>query len=574
MAAEKASENNSRLKDFSATTPAVRQFMESHTWASSPTTTTAEEFEQVVDLTGWGVACHNDDDDDDTRCTIVETLVVVTEVSGPCWCSMASSLFLLIYFHVERYASRPFVTIVNAHVRDSLPFPAVTICNLNQFHRERVPRNDPRVVDLLRNLSAIKSLAKVVDLPPVPRDQFPLTGERLMEIAVNASHKLNDLFMVCIWKTQPIACDLLFHRTLTDLGFCFTFNSHLSGDRFNATDSRHTSGLQLLLNIEQDKSYYSKFSIAGVKVCVLVRRAVQRNGASREIARLSWEHGETKIRRLPPPFKAFGQSYCLDTKRDDYKSPLTRYQNYSYTKSACWQNCFAGRMAKQCGCRYFFEQGDDPLCSIDDLEECYLPYSEQISMEDNENCNCSTPCEEVHYLSSLSSTVLASTFVVKQLINSSIIKKKASIRTCLFPRDNFIHLEIHYETLTESEIYQKEEMTVMSILGHNPAIILLTVQGTLEDTWACAWVPASCLLSSCWRWGFFSSADVFAASSQALGPRPLVLALLCLCTEILAVYLPLGGSTFDVEKGLKNKVSDISDRIEQTEGSENKRDGK
>lgn len=56
--------------------------------------------------------------------------------------------------------------------------------------------------------------------------------------------------------------------------------------------------------------------------------------------------------------------------------------------------------------------------------------------------------------------------------------------------------------------------------------------------------------------------------------QPLVLALLCLCTEILAVYLPLGGSTFDVEKGLKNKVSDISDRIEQTEGSENKRDGK
>ncbi|XP_025087242.1 acid-sensing ion channel 1-like [Pomacea canaliculata] len=427
MAAEKASENNSRLKDFSATTPAVRQFMESHTWASSPTTTTAEE------------------------------------VSGPCWCSMASSLFLLIYFHVERYASRPFVTIVNAHVRDSLPFPAVTICNLNQFHRERVPRNDPRVVDLLRNLSAIKSLAKVVDLPPVPRDQFPLTGERLMEIAVNASHKLNDLFMVCIWKTQPIACDLLFHRTLTDLGFCFTFNSHLSGDRFNATDSRHTSGLQLLLNIEQDKSYYSKFSIAGVKVLfhepeevpLLINKGIVVGPGTFTAVAMRRE----KIRRLPPPFKAFGQSYCLDTKRDDYKSPLTRYQNYSYTKSACWQNCFAGRMAKQCGCRYFFEQGDDPLCSIDDLEECYLPYSEQISMEDNENCNCSTPCEEVHYLSSLSSTVLASTFVVKQLINSSIIKKKASIR------DNFIHLEIHYETLTESEIYQKEEMTVMSILG-------------------------------------------------------------------------------------------------------------
>ncbi|XP_025086797.1 stress protein DDR48-like [Pomacea canaliculata] len=36
--------------------------------------------------------------------------------------------------------------------------------------------------------------------------------------------------------------------------------------------------------------------------------------------------------------------------------------------------------------------------------------------------------------------------------------------------------------------------------------------------------------------------------------KPLVLALLCLCTEILAVYLPLGGSTFDVEKGLKNKT--------------------
>lgn len=38
----KPAKTTPRLRAFSATTPAVRQFMESHTWASSPTTITAE----------------------------------------------------------------------------------------------------------------------------------------------------------------------------------------------------------------------------------------------------------------------------------------------------------------------------------------------------------------------------------------------------------------------------------------------------------------------------------------------------------------------------------------------------
>lgn len=53
---------------------------------------------------GWLVM--NDDDDDDTRCTIVETLVVVTEVSGPCWCcSWQAASFYSFTFMSS--ASRP-----------------------------------------------------------------------------------------------------------------------------------------------------------------------------------------------------------------------------------------------------------------------------------------------------------------------------------------------------------------------------------------------------------------------------------------------------------------------------------
>ena len=60
---------------------------------------------------------------------------------------------------------------------------------------------------------------------------------------------------------------------------------------------------------------------------------------------------------LPKPYKAFGDAYCLDTRSPDFRTPLTRFRNFTYTESACWRDCYTRRMVEKCGCRFFFDPG-------------------------------------------------------------------------------------------------------------------------------------------------------------------------------------------------------------------------
>ena len=113
--------------------------------------------------------------------------------------SMLCGLISLLYLHFHRYTLYPTVTVVNAHMTDSVPFPAVTICNLNQYHYSRIP-NDPRLRELLYRLSDFAYIKEYSE----DRASFGVmttaesvkveTGEELRNFAMNAAHTLNGMF--------------------------------------------------------------------------------------------------------------------------------------------------------------------------------------------------------------------------------------------------------------------------------------------------------------------------------------------------------------------------------------------
>ena len=115
--------------------------------------------------------------------------------------AMLCSLVALLYMHFQRYTLYPTVTVVKAHMSESVPFPAVTVCNLNQFHFARIP-NDPRLRQLLYRLS---DFAYIKDFLLRNRNAAygggtteetvkVESGEELRGFALNAAHTLRETF--------------------------------------------------------------------------------------------------------------------------------------------------------------------------------------------------------------------------------------------------------------------------------------------------------------------------------------------------------------------------------------------
>ncbi|KAK7495306.1 hypothetical protein BaRGS_00013488 [Batillaria attramentaria] len=280
---------------------------------------------------------------------------------------MVIGLTTLMFLHFQRFSEHPTVTVVSAQVTDILPFPAVTICNLNQFHRNRIPRDE----NLRRLLYRMSDYAYIKDY---------ITSEAVVSNESNADKvdTGDELREFCVYRITSYPCDELFTRTVTDLGVCYTFNADKDRERRNTTDSGSLNGLRVILNIEQDNYYYSTYSQSGIKVVLhepdeapimLNRGFFVRPGTCTDVA-----IRREQTFRLAYPYKAFGHSYCVDTEAADFETPLTRYQNFSYSGITCLRDCFVGRLVEKCGCRHFYEYGTEDFCSVEQLQNCYLPY--------------------------------------------------------------------------------------------------------------------------------------------------------------------------------------------------------
>ena len=185
-----------------------------------------------------------------------------------------------------------------AEFEAEVPFPAVTLCNLNQFFRSRVP-DDPGLRYFIRRSSEYQSLVNDSDHTPATPTLRPtpgtsgnrtndsshdnntspppyvwsnMTGPELSRVVWNAAHKKSEFLYLCAWESRKIPCNEVFEERMTELGVCFTFNDKAGEKRRTSSTFGSWTGLRVLMIVDQDQYYFSKTMQTGIKVSAALLR--------------------------------------------------------------------------------------------------------------------------------------------------------------------------------------------------------------------------------------------------------------------------------------------------------------
>lgn len=107
---------------------------------------------------------------------------------------------------------------VSTNIRD-IPFPAVTICNMNQVKKSFVESLVEKKDKII--LESICTQGDTLD------DDTAIEGKwsYVREFLLNASQPCSAMIKLCKFGMRVIDCEMSFKSVLTDEGLCCTFNS-------------------------------------------------------------------------------------------------------------------------------------------------------------------------------------------------------------------------------------------------------------------------------------------------------------------------------------------------------------
>ncbi|CAH1118446.1 unnamed protein product, partial [Phaedon cochleariae] len=101
----------------------------------------------------------------------------------------------------------------------SIPFPAVTICNMNQ-----VKKTEALKIKADGNPMELKLLNDLCNGNEVDTLSTPYNWTTLRNFLIRVGTSCTDMMKVCEWSSDPKDCDELFNNDLTDEGLCCSFN--------------------------------------------------------------------------------------------------------------------------------------------------------------------------------------------------------------------------------------------------------------------------------------------------------------------------------------------------------------
>ncbi|KAH8361996.1 hypothetical protein KR200_002218 [Drosophila serrata] len=269
------------------------------------------------------------------------------------------------------------------------PFPAVTICNLNQALAKKV-------TNLAKNsmeFAMLQSLCrKQVDLNMVTGN-----SSNWEEFILNISQPCKSMVIACHFGADDYECARLFHPIVTDEGLCCVFNmlqpkfmyrksvplSHRNMTlppgfqsvnwhaelgyrrRGSPTDegislyprrsqgTGESLGLSLTLDVQADAYYCSSSSSIGFKVAL---HSPNESPNVRETGLLLAPGMETKLRIDPAKIVTEKHLRWLDRKyrRCLFRNELRLRWFAHYTQRNCVAECLSGWLLRHCGCVTYY----------------------------------------------------------------------------------------------------------------------------------------------------------------------------------------------------------------------------
>ncbi|KAJ7385393.1 hypothetical protein OS493_016475 [Desmophyllum pertusum] len=413
-----------------------------------------------------------------------------------------------------QFLSKPLKTRTQIQHERKLPFPQVTICNLNKIRQSRIPekikKDFPEIISGVGSTGSNSSAPSptrrhnnkpaVVNFDDLPADikLVEMVHQKLAEYSDDvlqvAGHQLKDLILSCtynsygcLYATPNLWTQFWHHK----YGNCFTYNRGKDDhDRktevMTSSIPGHEGGLTLELNIEQSE-YISQLSQeAGVQVFVSTQNEMPfpyelgisaAPGYSTAI-----QLRKVKIGRLDP----FANQSC-EPRDNLVDNNIFRRFNVSYSDLTCKISCLATLMNIKCGCvLYTLKYSKMDVCDMTDeptadcVDATYDKYYDGVC-----ESNCREKCREDSFKMTVSVSKWPSRHYKSTLQKELEEQKLGNYSSDL--GENFLKLkvyygELNYEVLEEERAYAFSRFLsdIGGIMGMWIGISALTCVEVLE----------------------------------------------------------------------------------------------
>jgi hypothetical protein len=366
---------------------------------------------------------------------------------------------------VTDYYEYRVLTTIEIVQESSSHFPAITICNLNQFDFSKLNNRKRFEINLNKSIDPKEEFSTY-------RDWF------LTSLSQNESESirftLNDMLVSCYYsemKCDESDFDLLYSEKY---GNCYVFNSLL---KMNTSIRKAVKyGPQYGLQLELYTGLPETSSPMSSKIGAIL--FINNQSSLNEISGLELSPGsQTNIAfnrqftyKLSEPYSnCIGVENQSSESKKIYVEMVKRFHGY-YSQQYCISLCFQNLLNSECNCfenSFIFNLNTSFMESCQNLtrnNECYS----QVKQKYAEKCNmeCPRECETVNYIiNSLSSAEYPSTFYEKILLSNKIIQDRYRDKKYDF-KNSLLSVSVYYDTDTYEKITETPETTFSTLLAN------------------------------------------------------------------------------------------------------------
>ncbi|XP_059177457.1 degenerin deg-1-like [Physella acuta] len=383
---------------------------------------------------------------------------------------------------VNTYYTFPSSIGLSIEADHELELPAVTICNLNrirlsksediQKYLEQWKKNNLTVPDQLRQLSiALNDYSR--------------------EVKENLGHNVSDMMLLCMFNSDTCKTSDFKLNTFISDGNCYTFGDKTANNSktWFVTKPGPANGLIIELDIEQDE-YLPITESAGIKVLLHSGSEIvfpDNSGilaAPGFVTSIGITKSETYL--LPAPYgNCISQTNVSNEIKNIYKD-----LGYDYTKDACLRTCLQIKIYVDCGCIETDVANIVQVLSYKSLLNLAANATLQICNKTHAACvldkelqfqkhqlgcedMCPPVCEQISYQTTVSTATWPAKRYMEnyiQFVNNSATANNKTYSWTGEPRqhalDNFLRLEIYYETLRYEVFSSSATFDWNSLLGN------------------------------------------------------------------------------------------------------------
>ncbi|XP_059471039.1 sodium channel protein Nach-like [Neocloeon triangulifer] len=362
---------------------------------------------------------------------------------------------VLIFSTWSRYLESPTATAVETTNFPvwKVPFPAVTICDPNQVVLSKAKRLVQRMSEgnkAVENelMEAFPHFREILKHNFVPFSNVSLlqnaitkNGVGLTELMRDLAPSCSDIMVQCQWKGVEVDCSKLFTRSLSDNGFCCSFNYAEPCFGRNCTSNRakpssltplytasvgNKFGLRVTLRFDLKERFVPLVSTEAMRVMLhnWYNYPNQWSAADQLISQGQYTFirvaAETTSSTMPVKKLPLQKSGCIFEEEDEDASTIKESGEMNgqstYSRDNCLVDCRRINVMDYCHCQpYYYPSRDNVrLCDFRDLS-CIFKHKVLLSrlrpnLKDLENsgnhlwdgqegmdCDCSPQCNEISY---------------------------------------------------------------------------------------------------------------------------------------------------------------------------------